>query len=158
MKKLILFAVLQTFVLSVFMGQSLSESLGAIKTDFKLSSDTTDLNASDQIIVLGAEKRTYNSSDGGGWGYGYQSFHLEFISIKKIYTISGGTKERNNYRLTFSDKENYILAKINIPGHSFKMYTNPFIKNLSIFYSIDLIYIPALLLEKTSKIDIVKLE
>ena len=157
MKKVILLTTLQMFILNILCAQSLSESLGGIKTSFEVFSDTIDLKVNDQMIVLGAEKKTY-TGDSGGWGYGYQSFHFEFITMKELSVTQANNKNKNNYRLTFSDQNKLILATIIVPSYSVTKYTNSFIGDNRVFYSIDLINIPLLILDKSTRINIIKLE
>lgn len=158
MKKATFLIILQIFIFQIICAQSISESLGGIKTKFEVFSDTIDLKVSDQIVVLAAERRSYISAgDQAGWGYGYQSIHFEFITKKRLVEIPTVGKNKNKYKLTFSDQDNVILQTIIIPEYSVDMRINPNIGNNRIFYSLDLIDTPVLILDKTKKIDIVKL-
>jgi len=56
MKKFVLVIALQLFVLQMLCAQSISESLGGIKTNFEISTINTDLEVTEQIIVLAAER------------------------------------------------------------------------------------------------------
>ena len=155
MKKFIFVLALQLSVLLTLSAQSISESLGGIKTNFELSSVNTALEVTDQIIVLTAERLSYINAVGeAGWGYGYQSFHFEFITQKEIKEIQGDRNNRFKYRLTLIDHENVILFTTNLPNNSVKKYHNPDIADSKFFYSIDLIDIPVLLLDKTKRIDL----
>lgn len=155
MKKFVLVIALQLFVFQMLCAQSVSESLGGIKTNFEISTINTDLEVTEQIIVLQAERLTYISTvDQAGWGYGYQSFHLEFITQKAIKEVQGDKNNRYKYRLTFIDHENVILFATDLSHNSVKKYNNPDIANSRFFYSIDLIGIPVLLFDKTKRIDI----
>lgn len=159
MKKIFLLITLQFFAFQIICAQSISESLGGIKTDYKIFSDTIDLKVVDQLVVLAAERRSYISAgDQAGWGYGYRSIHLEFITKKELFELTTENKNRNKYRLTFSDQDNVILLTINIPEYSVNKYINPFIPNNRIFYSIDLIDIPLLVLDNAKGINIIKLK
>jgi hypothetical protein len=158
MKKATILIILQIFIFQINCAQSISESLGGIKTKFEIFSDTIDLKVTDQIVILAAERRSYiNADDQAGWGYGYQSVHFEFITKKKLMEIPTVGKNKNKYKLTFSDQDNVILESILIPEYSVDMRINPNISNSSVFYSIDLIDTPVLILDKTKKIDIIKL-
>lgn len=158
MKKAAILIILQLFIYQVLCAQSISEYFGGIKTKFEVFSDTIDLKVIDQIVVLAAEKRSYISiSDNAGWGYGYQSIHFEFITKKELFEISAAGKNKNKYKLTFSDQDNLILQTIYIPEYSVDKCINTNIVNGRVFYSIDLIYTPVLLLDKTKRIDIIKL-
>lgn len=159
MKKVLLLITLQFFVFQILSAQSISESLGGIKTNFKVFSDTIDLKVIDQIVVLATEKRTYISpSENAGWGYGYQSVHLEFITKKELFEMPAEGKNKNKYSIRFYDQDNIILLTINIPEYSVNKYINPFITNSRIFYSIDFIDIPLLVLDKAKGINIIKLK
>jgi hypothetical protein len=158
MKKATFLIFLQIFIFQIICSQSISESLGGIKTKFEVFSDTIDLEVSDQIVILAAERRSYISGgDQAGWGYGYQSIHFEFITKKRLVEITTVRINKNNYKLTFSDQDNVILHTTIIPGYLADMRFNPDIGNSRAFYSIDLIDTPVLILDKTKRIDIIKL-
>ena len=156
MKKVLLVVALQLFAFQIICAQSISESLGGIKTNFEIFSVKRDLEVTDQVLVLAAERRTYISPTDAGWGYGYQSVHFEFITRIELIEILGENKNKNKYRLTFIDHENVILLAINLPDYSVKRYLNPDITKGQVFYSIDFIDIPVLVLDKTKTINIYK--
>jgi hypothetical protein len=163
--KAVLLIVVQLMVANVLLGQSLKESLGGIKTNFQIFSDTVDLKNSNQIIILKAEKKHDQYADsysGYGWGYGYQSFHLEFITNKdltvKTYKRDRGTINREDkLDLKFYDAENNVIASTIVPFEYVDLLRDTQKEGGPYFYSIDLIDIPVVLLDKTSKIDMVKL-
>ena len=160
--KAILLITIQLIVFNILGAQDIKESLGGIKTNFRIFSDTIDLKVIDQIIILKAEKQTYSDSNlGTGWGYGYQSFHLEFITKKNIkvdnYQYGTGRDNGSKLKLIFYDSNNNELASISIPFDYVDQYNNLSIINSPFFYSIDLIDIPIVLLDKTDKIDMIKM-
>ena len=153
--------VIQLFVVNILVAQDLNEALGGVKTDFQIFSGTVDLNVSDQMIILKAKKRREaDFSFGYGWGYGYQSYHLEFIADKyfKVETFEHRRGGNNASRLEviFYDSNNNILASSFIPFDNVLVFSNPSINVGPFFYSIDLIDIPIVLLNKTSKISMIK--
>jgi len=161
--KTLLFLIIQ---LSVFnsSAQSLSEALGAVKTNFQIFSDNKDLNVTDQFIIKRAESEHQRGSisDGGyGYGYGYQSLHLEFVT-QETYLLQEFDHKLfgNNYDklvLTFYDPDDIVLATyVSDFSVADLMYNLPSEK-VRFFYSIDLIGIPVVLLDKTVKIDLIKL-
>jgi len=161
--KKVLIIVIQLFVANILVAQNLNESLGGVKTNFKIVSDTVDLKVSDQIIILKAEQKHYGSPTFGyGWGYGYQSFHLEFIAKKDIrietFKFRTGRDNESKLELIFYNSENNILASTSVPFESVDLLSNPSTVDNSFFYSIDLIDIPIVLLEKTYKIGLTKKE
>jgi hypothetical protein len=157
----ILLITVYIFSVNILGAQNLKESLGGTKTNFQIYSDTVDLKVSDQIIILRTEKQTYSDSNyGTGWGYGYQSFHLEFITKKNIkienYKYKTGRDNGNKLELIFYDSNNNILATSSFPYYYVDLYNNPSIIDSPFFYSIDLIDIPIVLLDKTAKIGMIK--
>lgn len=156
-----LLIVIQLFVVNTLVAQDLNDALGGVKTDFQIFSGTVDLDVSDQMIILKAKKRhEADFSFGHGWGYGYQSYHLEFIANKyfKVETFKHRTGGNNASRLEviFYDSNNIILASSFIPFDNVLVFSNPPINMGPFFYSIDLIDIPIVLLNKTSKISMIK--
>ncbi len=161
--KILLFAS-SLMIMSNLNAQSLTESLGATKTNFKICSNTVDLETINQIIIQSAEQ-IYSSE----YGYGYQSFHLEFVSQKKIAATKAEQFENkellqmasynsgNKYLMTFYDSNDQILLTITIPLSSIDDFTNASMDNRLYFYSIDLIDVPIIALDKTIKIDILKI-
>lgn len=164
--KAVLLILVQLFAANVLIAQSLKESLGGVKTNFQIISDAIDLEASNQIIILKAEKKHDQYADsfsGYGWGYGYQSFHLEFITNKdltvKTYKRERGSISRENkLDLKFYDAGNNVIASTIVPFDYVDLLRDTQKEGGPYFYSIDLIDIPVVLLDKTSKIDMVKLE
>lgn len=158
MKKATFILVLHFFIYQVN-SQSISEKFGGTRTNFEVFSDTIDLKVTDQIVVLAAERKSYISADGyAGWGYGYQSIHFEFITQTYLLEFPTSGKKKNTYKLTFSDQDNVVLHTIFIPEYSVVKCSNPNISNSRIFYSIDLINTPILILDKTKRIEIEKLK
>jgi hypothetical protein len=160
-KKVILLVLVYMLSINFLGAQNIKESLGAINTNFKIYSDTVDLKVSDQIIILRAEKQTYSDATfGTGWGYGYQSFHLEFITKKNIkvenYQFRAGRDNENKLQLIFYDSKNSVLATTSISFDYVDLYNNSSIIDSPFFYSIDLIDIPVVLLDKTAKIGMIK--
>ena len=161
--KILLFAS-SLIIMSNLNAQSLTESLGATKTNFKICSNTVDLETLNQIVIQSAEQ-IYSSE----YGYGYQSFHLEFVSQKKIAATKAEQFENkellqmasyysgNKYLMTFYDSNDQILLTITVPLSSIDNFTNASMDNRLYFYSIDLIDVPIILLDKTTKIDILKI-
>lgn len=96
--------------------QDLIESLGGVKTIFQFTSDTVDLQVHDQCILLRAtsenKEDTYN---GTGWAYGYQSYHLEFVTQRKLTTrlqkLKFGQMPHQKIELVLYDSNNKVLKK-----------------------------------------------
>lgn len=157
-RKLSLFIIIQLIVLNLY-SQSLTESLGGINTNFQFYSDTVKLEVADQSIILRAEslRDTHISSNGGaGWGYGYQSYHLEFITKDELSVKTFPHKRfRNNndrLKLIFYDSNNNSLASYLLFFDSNCLYNDDLY-----FYSMDLIEIPLILLDRTVKIELLRL-
>ena len=161
--RIVLLIALQLFAVNILVAQNLKEALGGVKTNFQIFSDTIDLKVSNQIIILKAEKKHDQYADtysGYGWGYGYQSFHLEFITKKNIkvdtFRFQKGRANEIKLELVFYDSNNTILASASIPFDQVDVFNNSSKADSPFFYSIDLIDIPIVLLDKTSKIGMIK--
>ena len=151
------------FQLSLFniSAQNLENSLGGVKTNFQLFSDTTNLNPTNQIIIRRADKKSAGDvSFGTGWGYGYQSFHFEFISnkniIEKKYMYKAGRDNDDKLELTFYNSDNVVLATYLLDYSYVDLLYNSSSDRSQYFYSIDLINIPIVLLNETVKINLIK--
>ena len=163
--KILLFAC-SLIIMSNLNAQSLTESLGGTKTNFKICSNTVDLKTVNQIIIQSTEKE-YSSDY--GYGFGYQSFHLEFVSQNKIAATKAEQLENkellqlasynsgNKYLMTFYDSNDQVLLTLTIPLSFVDDFTNASMDNRLYFYSIDLIDVPIIVLDKTTKIDILKI-
>lgn len=68
-----------------------------------------------------------------------------------------GRDNGSKLKLIFYDSNNNELASISIPFDYVDLYNNLSIINSPFFYSIDLIDIPIVLLDKTDKIDMIKM-
>ncbi|MBN2637401.1 MAG: hypothetical protein JXR61_14095 [Prolixibacteraceae bacterium] len=155
-----LFLVIQ---LSLFNGsaQNLENALGGVKTNFQLFSDTTNLNPTNQMIIKRAEKKSSSDvSFGTGWGYGYQSFHIEFIADKnlteKTFKYRAGRDNEDKLELTFHGSSNVVLATCLVHYSVVDLLYHSSAVSSRYFYSIDLIDIPLVLLNETVKINLIK--
>ena len=131
--------------------QSLTEKLGGVKTDFIFISDSAEMNIVDQAILKRGFSN-YGSYSDGAYGYGFQTFYLEFMTTSKIKErYSKNRKLITHYKIDFLTKNDSLLS-------SFTLYSSGVIKissreNLQT-YSINLYKIPIILLERTKKIRI----
>ncbi|MCG6187007.1 hypothetical protein [Maribellus maritimus] len=160
--KMFLFTVIQLFVVHIY-AQSLSESLGGVKTNFHFFSNNTDLNVTDQFIIKRAEKKAsastnYSFHSAYGYGYGYQSFHLEFIT--REYYVTEEVEHKGKYsdkiELTFYNSDDIALATHTLDYSVVDLSYNISSDEIQFFYSVDLLGIPIVLLNKTAKINFIK--
>lgn len=156
-------ALLIVFQLLLFnlSAQDLEGSLGGVKTNFQIFSDANNLNPTNQIIIQRAEKKSYSDASFGiGWGYGYQSFHLEFVADKNLtekkFKFKAGRDNEDKLELTFYDSEDVVLATCILDFSAVNLLYNSSSEKSLFFYSIDLIDIPTVLLNKTTKINLTK--
>lgn len=167
-RKAIFFIALQLVVFSSLHAQSVSEQLGGVKTHFQLYSLTTKLDVSEQILILRAEAKHKMETDilsgefyATGWGYGYRSYHLEFVTQEELNAqrLPGkfGKSRYTRLRLTFFDTNKNILASFTIPYDRVDRQSYSSAKGGPFFYSIDLINIPLVLLDQTAAIGMVKM-
>ena len=151
------------FQLSLFniSAQNMEDVLGGVKTHFQLYCDTTNLNPTNQIIIQRAERKSDgDASFGLAWGYGYQSLHLEFVSDKNLaekkFKFRAGRDNNDKLELTFYDSDNVVLATRLIDFSLVDLLYNSLSDKSLFFYSIDLIDIPIVLLNKTVKMNLTK--
>lgn len=160
--RLVLFIAVQLFIINILGAQNLKESLGGIKTNFQIYSDTVDLKASDQFIILRTEKKIHTDEVGRfAWAYAYQSYHLEFVTKQNLkvefFKKEAGKDHGSKLELTFYDSNNNVLTTTTLPYEYVDVFTNTTSMDNPNFYSIDLIDIPVVLLDKTAKINMIKL-
>ncbi|WP_321368791.1 hypothetical protein [uncultured Draconibacterium sp.] len=141
--------------------QNIVQSLGGIETNFQIVSDNLDLHVSNQYIIQRAEKESatrYYGEASYGYGYGYQSYHLEFIAEELYVTreIKHNDRDYDKMELTFYTSDNRILASHTLNSTRADILSNPRSVNRQYFYSIDLKDVPVILLEQTAKIDLVR--
>ena len=157
-RKEILFIPILIISVGFVNAQDLSEKLGGVKTNFRFTSDTIDLNVSDQFIIknAGAYNRTEEIYSGGyGYAAGYDSYHLEFITNKNLSYEYFKRYTSFHFIISFYNSDNILLTKKQF-YQEVSRYRNPDIKGSPIFYSIDLYNIPVSLLDKTSRINIIR--
>lgn len=156
---IVLISILISTIPSLY-SQSLIENLGGVKTDFQFTTDSVEIPIIEQAILRRGVSK-YNSgivSDGGyGYGYGLQTFHLEFITEAKITERyrSGKRSNRKHYEIKLWDENDSLLLHIGIQLSELRKVSNG--KNLYT-YSINLNRIPIVLLDKTQKINIDKIK
>lgn len=158
--KMFLFLIILLTV-GISNAQTLGESLGGVKTNFQIFSDTADLKITNQMIIKRAEKKAskYLSNESAyGYGFGYQSFHLEFVT-RESYVLEKVDQNRaytDKIELTFYDSNDIALATHTLNFSIVDLSYNIQSDEIQFFYSIDLIGIPIVLLDQTAKINFVK--
>lgn len=142
--------------------QSIIEKIGGVTTNFEFSSDSVDLRIIDQAIIqrgyfdfkFDQDKSVINSyANAYGYGFGLQTFHLEFITTSEIKQIVAyETKPiQAKYNIKLYDDKNTIIVEFEVLYRESK--ATPKISGMS-SYSINLNRIPIILFNKTKKIDI----
>ena len=162
MKKLTtIICISVNLLLSSFLhAQTLSEKLGGVRTDYVITSHGVELEITNQVISKRAE-RFYDwggHNDGAyGYGYGYESFHLEFtVKNGEIDTPQSGNllKSERFIVLDFYDENGNLLGSRTRSVRDVRLVSNNSPSNKLNHYSIDLIAIPLPLLEAARRIDI----
>lgn len=125
--------------------QNLIEQLGGVRTNFKFHCGMVDLEVKSQCIIKRAESGYgYTSLSDHVYGYGYESFHLEFET-----TVESDLNKTWEYGIiTFYDANDNILSTKSLWSRVLRSGKNPW------FYSVRLIDIPILILDNTSRIEI----
>ncbi len=122
------------------------------KTNYIITSDPIVINSKSQVLIRRAESDFYSSSN-GGYGYGYESLHLEFISKDSIVTVERTKRSLYPfYVIQFYDAENNLLAQKYLKKSAIDILKNK--ENPIKSYSIELKDIPVPVLEITKKINI----
>ncbi len=138
-------------------GQSLLEKMGGIETDFIITSGSEVLKVDKQLLIRRAvSDYQIETLYDAGFGYGYMSFHLEFIAPQEVLKRNSFQKERKEYYLLgFFDKEGNLLVRKRLDSSDVKLISNA--KQPAIFaYSINLKGVPLVLFDKVQKIDLVR--
>lgn len=139
------------------LAQPLTERLGGVTTAFTITTTDLELNSTEQVLIRRA--RGYHGirtvCDGGaGYGYGFESVHLEFHSIYSIKTqVRRDIGRRKYYELTFLDQQNEVLAKIDLRPDAVRRFSSRQVPPLYT-YSIDLEGMPLILLDRVATIHI----
>lgn len=151
---------LNLFMSGFLQAQDLSEKLGGVKTDFIFTSHGKELEVTRQVISKRAE-RFYDwggHKDGAyGYGYGYESFHLEFtVKNGEIDLPESGSLFKNEKPLflDFYDEDDNLLGSKRISPREIRFVSNNSTDPKLIHYTIDLITIPLPLLDSTKRIDL----
>lgn len=138
--------------------QPISQQMGGIETEFTIISGDVDLNRTKQLLIRRAIGHSYikNMIDGGaGWGYGYASLHLEFVSREAIQVqhFDEPGKKRAYYLVECFNRQGEIIAQIEMDTAAVREFSNRQLPPL-LSYSIDLQAIPVVILDQTSVINI----
>ena len=147
-----LIIVLQLFSFTDLVSQNLVESIGGYKTNYIITSDSIVINNKSQVLIRRAESNHISSAN-AGYGYGYESLHLEFISKDSIVTIERSKRSLFPfYVIQFYDVENSLIAQKYLMKNDIDILKNK--ENLIKTYSIELKDIPVSVLEITKKVNI----
>lgn len=160
------FVVIVFFLLiasaSYLYSQSFIEKIGGVSTHFEFSSDSVNLSVIDQAIIqrgyfdfnFDQDKSVNNSyASAYSYGYGLQTFHLEFITTSEIKQIVAyKTKPiQAKYNIKLYDDKNTKILEFEVLYRESKV--TPKLSGMT-SYSINLYRIPMILFDKTKKIDI----
>jgi len=132
--------------------QGLVEKFGGIKTNFVICDSKGEIDVLDQAII----KRTYqgtSSSEKAAYGYASQALFLEFSSLQKSKALKNINKTifLSSFTVSLSDKDGNNIFSEEFSLSSFQSNT----RNTSLYsYSLNLMHIPLIVLEKTHKITI----
>lgn len=145
---------------SFLQAQNLSQKLGGVETYFIITSHGVELEITNQVIAKRAE-RFYDwggHNEGAyGYGYGYESFHLEFTVRNGEIDMpqpGGLLKSEKFIVLDFYDENGNLLGSRTRSVRDVRLVSNNSPSNKLNHYSIDLIAIPLPLLEAARRIDI----
>lgn len=140
-------------------GQQLLEKLDAVSTDFTFTLTNRPFVVTDQQVLKRANARSVDP-EGNGGGYGYESYHLEFVTSdpglitrERLNGFTSIVFENHTYYFTFYDKNDKLLLRRGIPLKAIDSSSD--IVGEVYFYSLDLIDLPLTLLDITRRIDIV---
>lgn len=150
------------------LAQTLSEKLGGVTTNFTIISGDDTLSLDKQIIVKRAKYKaeknhqvheTFEGGYGGygyGLGYGYQSFHLEFTSKAKVNrttVYNGNRKPKWVCSFHCYDANGKQILEMFVPADRLKQgFSNQ--EADSFIYSLNLVGVPIVVLDKTTTIQI----
>lgn len=165
------FRILSIFLLSFSLsyspslfGQTITEDMGAVKTDYLITSEDLNLELIDQIIIKRGEGTFYTGSEAvgeGGAGYGYgigkETFHLELMSLNPVRERQ--TKNRwhsGMFLLQFYNTQNQLICNVMVPAKDV-ILTSEKENPLFYLYSINLARVPLVVLDHTNRINIVNL-
>ena len=156
--KFLFFIFLLISTSSSIYAQSLIEKLGGVKTDFIFTSNSTDIKVIDQAIILRGFSN-YNiqtnssNSYGHAYGFGLQTFYLEFITTSELKIFEKFKKKASRaiYDIKLYDKNDTLILNFGVLYSKSK----PSIKTSGITsYSINLIQIPLIIFDRVKTIDV----
>lgn len=127
---------------SKLLAQNLSDKLGALQTEYSLSSYGQTREIVEQFIIKRAEKIEHVGSsafydNAYGIALGYESYHLELVVSQKLEVVeSEMKKDQWNWELSFFDKDGKKLYNTKLPNKQVKFSSNL----ISLYTIIQLIY------------------
>ncbi|MEM6697480.1 MAG: hypothetical protein AAF806_22495 [Bacteroidota bacterium] len=146
------------FLWSIAAHGQLIEQVGGVKTDFVISNEENILNVSTQAILkrgLTEQGLDWDAFVDGAYGYAYglgvEVFRLEFMTDSNLKEAKGKKNAVRKYELRFYTKTNELLLMLSMPDRYILNYSN--LKS-NFVYSINLQYVPFIVLEETHRIDI----
>lgn len=154
MKYFILISVFSLLIMNGY-GQSFSQQLGAIPTQFEFTTSDTPLDITQQQIVKRAG-RVHHLGTESGYGSGYETFRLEIqlpidIPLMRAKLFDGNS----GYQFTFFSESGERMGFVRLSSSEVnRIRDNRFIDSKVNFYSFDLINVPLLILDQTIRIDI----
>jgi hypothetical protein len=154
MKTILLITIFSALFMNGY-SQNLSQQLGAIPTQFEFTTSAEPLEITQQQIVKRAG-RISNSSTESAYGAGYETYRLEIqlpfdIPLMRAKLFDGNS----GYHLLFHSADGEILGFVRLNSSEVqRIRNNKFLDSTVNFYSFDLLNVPLLILDQTSRIDI----
>lgn len=95
-------------------GQTLSEQLGGVKTEFVILSASDTMEVLDQQIIKRGLSDwgngvSYSSEKASAYGYGLETFRFEFSSKDTLRKVTSSRKKRQRYFLQAYDENGSLL-------------------------------------------------
>ncbi|MFK7756964.1 MAG: hypothetical protein AB8B53_08555 [Flavobacteriales bacterium] len=152
-------SLLSTLLLCLsIQAQTLTEQAGGITTDFIITSVNDTLNVLDQIIIKRGLSNSKIKEDivrdpayAAGFGYGLQTYRLEFSSSNIIQTKKADQRRARYYEIELFDIKDNLLLTTRLTRADVTQFWNG--TNLYV-YSINLQMIPLVILNSAHKVQI----
>lgn len=148
----------------IIQGQSITEKMGGVITNFTIKSDTIIINQDRQLLIKrGVYDYESEPRDLTEWnynyGYGYQSYHLEFTSTKKIQLpLIQGRRKRGEkcYKLSLINNSGVSYQNIYLKWSDVRFIEGQKGSKKHYAYSINLCAVPLIELDDLAEFNIVE--
>ena len=143
---------------SLVKAQTITPALDGYRPAFRISTDSMEMTVVDQVLIKRAVKDYFfDRILDAAYGMGYEAWHWEFVTRQPILKRNLKGKKESFVRLELYNRKEECIGRFDLPLDRLQS-TQSLSGQKIMTYSINLIDIPLILLDRTRRVDVQHIE